>query len=59
MNIKGTSKLEKISSNYILINIFDYIQDTFFKFKLFVHSKLYQKNVILLMMIIKIYIFLL
>ena len=44
MNIKGTSKLEKISSNYILFNIFDYIQDTFFKFKLFVHSKLYQKK---------------
>jgi hypothetical protein len=35
--------LEKLSSNYILKNIFEYIKDIKFKFKLFAHSKLFQK----------------
>ena len=36
--------LEKISSNYIFENIFDYISNEKFKFKIFVHSKLFQKK---------------
>ena len=36
--------LEKLSSNYILQNILDYIEDVKFKYKLFSLSKLFQKK---------------
>ena len=36
--------LKKISSKYILIKILNYIQDDMFKYKLFVHSKLFQEK---------------
>jgi len=36
--------LNKIYSNYIINNIFDYIQDINFKFKIFLHSKYFQKR---------------
>ena len=36
--------LEKLSSDYILQNVFDYIPNIKFKFKLFAHSKLFQKK---------------
>ena len=38
------SILEKIKSKYNLENIFDYIKDENFKFKLFVYSKRFQKK---------------
>ena len=38
------SILEKIKSKYILENIFDYVKDENFKFKLFVYSKRFQKK---------------
>ena len=38
------SILEKIKSKYILENIFDYVKDENFKFKLFVYSKKLQKK---------------
>ena len=36
--------LEKISSNYIFQNIFDFIPNKVFKYKLFVHSKFFQEK---------------
>lgn len=36
--------INKIKSNYILNNILDYIKDTNFKLKLFIHSKLNQNK---------------
>ena len=38
------SILEGIKSKYILEYLFDYIKDDFFKYKIFVHSKLYQEK---------------
>ena len=36
--------INKIKSSYIIKNIFNYIQDTNFKLKLFIYSKLYQNK---------------
>ena len=36
--------LEQINSDYLLINLFEYIEDENYKMKLFVHSKLFQKR---------------
>ena len=36
--------LELIKSQYILKNIFDYIKDDNFKYKIFLHSKKYKKK---------------
>ena len=42
--VKKEDILNKIKSNYILSNIFEYINKENFKLKFFVHSKLYQKK---------------
>ena len=41
---KNYTKLEKIRSKYACNQIFDFIEDKNFKYKLFIHSKLYQKK---------------
>ena len=35
--------LEQINSDYLLNNLFEYIEDENYKMKLFVHSNLFQK----------------
>ena len=42
--VKNYTKLEKINSKYACNQIFDFIEDKNFKYKLFIHSKLYQKK---------------
>ena len=45
--------IDKIKANFILNGIFDYIQDTNFKLKLFIHSKSNQKKLDLELVIYK------
>ena len=42
--MKNNLLLEKINSKYVCERIFDFIKDKNFKYKLFIHSKSYQKK---------------